>query len=190
MKRTVLIAIVLGIAISVVGIRFIPLTAETYRDIAHYAVSVRKASWCDEERSFFDEKKADAAFAFIAWNRAGYQSYRASGRQLLNFTVGKTKCSNTAIRFRVESDRAIRGIELGLERGEDLHALNALGESALHMAVYAGNHEVVEFLLDRGASLDQENAEGKTASQILASLLDGDIGYDATHIEPLLRIQY
>lgn len=187
MKRRILLASVLGIAISVVGLRLAPLSAETYRDIAHYAVSVRKSSWCDKQRSLLDEQRAHLAFAFIAWNRTGYYAYRSSGRQLLNFTVGKTKCANTAARFRVESDRAIRGIELALGRGEDIHALNAIGESPLHMAVYAGNHEVIAFLLERGASLEQVNANGKTASHILASLLDADIGYDATYVEPLLR---
>jgi len=187
MKRKLLVAIALGLTLLVVLIRFAPLQPETYRDLAHYAVSVRKFSSCDKERSFFDEQRANAAYWIIRWNKSGYDSYRDSGRQLLQYAVGKIKCSNDKRRFDVESDRAIRAIGLALSRGEEINVLNGNGNTALHMAVHAGNHHVVKFLLDNGASLEAKNSDGETALQIVLGMVEADIGYDPTHIEPLLR---
>lgn len=189
MKRKLVVVIALGLLTSAAAIRFAPPQPETYRDIAHYAVSVRKFPWCDQDRSFFDEQRANVAYLFVALNRSGYNSYQASGRQLLHYTTGKIKCANDQPRFQVESDRAIRAMELALRRGEDIEALNANGNNALHMAVYAGNHHVVAFLLDRGASLNTKNADGETAGQILLGMVEADIGYDPTYLEPLLQVR-
>ena len=187
MKRKVLFAVAFGIAISAIYIRYAPVSAGDFREIAHYAVSVREFSRCAEDRNIVDELRANAAYLFVAWNKSGYNSYRASGRQLLNLTVGKLKCATDKRRFQLESDRAIRAIELALDRGEDIDALNGNGNGALHTAIYAGNHHVIEFLLSRGARLDTENSDGKTASEILSAIVEAEIGYDATFVEPLLR---
>ncbi len=186
MRRKVTIVLASFIGLLAVGLRYAPLDSDTYRDVAHYAVAVRKFSSCEKGRSSLDELRANAAYWMVSWNHAGYNSYTASGRRLLLYTVGKLKCGPDKPRFQIESDRAIRAIELALERGEDIDQLNANGDNALHMAVTAGNHLIVEFLLNSGASLEAKNSDGETAMDIVKAMVVADIGYDPTKVEPLL----
>ena len=186
MQPKIVIAIAVSLTILAVSIRYAPLRESTHRDVAHYAVSVRKLSSCEKERSLLDELKAKAAYWLITWNVSGYKSYSESGRSLLLFTTGKIKCAPDKSRFLVESARANRAIDLALRRGEDINSVNGIGQNALHMAALAGNHLVAARLLDHGASLEAKNSEGETALDIVRSMAEADIGYDAAQIEPLL----
>lgn len=186
MRRKIIIVLAICIGLLAVGLRYAPLEAETYREFAHYAVAVRKFSWCEKDRRFIDELRAEAAFWLVAWNQAGYSAYRESDRRLLLYTAGKIKCGPDKPRFQIESDRAIRAMSLALDRGEDIDELNAVGNNALHMAVFAGNHLIVDFLLNRGASLEAKNSDGQTAMDIVGSMVEADMGYDPTRVEPIL----
>ncbi|KAJ6095512.1 hypothetical protein N7486_006258 [Penicillium sp. IBT 16267x] len=54
-----------------------------------------------------------------------------------------------------------------LEQGANVNAQeNALGVTPLHCAVYQGNDEMVEFLLEKGGSVNATNAQGQTALHI------------------------
>jgi ankyrin repeat protein len=56
-----------------------------------------------------------------------------------------------------------------LEQGEPIDGQdNALGVTPLHCAVYQGNDEMVEFLLENGANGDATTANGQTALHIAA----------------------
>jgi uncharacterized protein len=48
----------------------------------------------------------------------------------------------------------------------DVNAVNDLGETALHGAVYRGADSVVQYLVDKGAKLDARDIEGKTPLDI------------------------
>jgi ankyrin repeat protein len=54
-----------------------------------------------------------------------------------------------------------------LEQGANVNAQeNALGVTPLHCAVHQGNDEMVEFLLERGGSVNATNSQGQTALHI------------------------
>jgi hypothetical protein len=48
----------------------------------------------------------------------------------------------------------------------DVNAINDLGETALHGAVYRGADSVVQYLVEKGAKLDAKDVEGKTPLDI------------------------
>jgi ankyrin repeat protein len=59
-------------------------------------------------------------------------------------------------------DESLEGMTILLERGADVNAANALGETALHGAAQRGANRIVEFLAERGAVLDVRNKDGRT----------------------------
>lgn len=182
------VAVLAATLVVLIGLRYLPVGAETYRAIAHYAVSVRMSSSCTEAPGLIDHVKADAAFLFIAWNRPGYDSYSDAGRSLLHLATGKVKCAPGTARYNIEAERAIRGIDHSIRRGEDLQAVNGLGDTALHTAVAAGNHHVIAYLLGRGANPAALNADNETPVELLKGLVEAGIGYDSSSIEPLLGV--
>jgi uncharacterized protein len=54
-------------------------------------------------------------------------------------------------------------IKLFVEAGADVDAINDLGNTALHYAAQTGATRVVEYLASKGAKLDVQNFQGKTA---------------------------
>jgi ankyrin repeat protein len=64
---------------------------------------------------------------------------------------------------RVPPEDALAAARLCLERGGDVRAINALGETALHGAVYRGSNPLVQLLVERGADLHAEDKSGRTA---------------------------
>jgi ankyrin repeat protein len=63
---------------------------------------------------------------------------------------------------RVPPDQALAAVTLCLERGGDVKATNALGETALHGAVYRGSNPIVQLLVERGADVNAEDKGGRT----------------------------
>jgi ankyrin repeat protein len=49
-----------------------------------------------------------------------------------------------------------------LELGADIDETNDLGLGAVHAAAYAGCEDVLQFLADRGAKLNQRSKQGQT----------------------------
>jgi len=59
---------------------------------------------------------------------------------------------------------AIAAIQLCLDRGADINAPGANGDTALHVAVTGrGDLDIIRYLAEHGASLDAKNARGETA---------------------------
>ncbi|MEM6689140.1 MAG: acyltransferase family protein [Planctomycetota bacterium] len=56
-----------------------------------------------------------------------------------------------------------------LERGQDINALDSQGGAPLTTAAFFGRAETVEWLLQNGASIDQETARGESLEDILGS---------------------
>jgi uncharacterized protein len=66
-------------------------------------------------------------------------------------------------RDRGTPQEAIAAIQLCLDRGADINAPGANGDTALHVAVTGrGDMDIIRYLLDHGASLDAKNARGQT----------------------------
>ncbi len=74
-------------------------------------------------------------------------------------------------------DSSLEAVKTILQMGVDINAVNANGESAMHMAAFSGTGPVVQFLADHGAQVDVRNKSGETpwsmASGISPSLQDG-----------------
>lgn len=185
----VLAAVLAFSLVALLCLRYAPIGPETYREIAHHAVSVRKASSCAKEPRLLDNLKAEAAHRIIQWNQPGYEAYAGSGKSLFLLTLGKLKCPPNSPRYELETERAIQGLEHALRRGEDINAINGLGDPPLHTAIHAGNDEIVEFLLERGADALATNAENQTPLDVLESLVDAQIEIDVRRIRSLLEAQ-
>lgn len=56
----------------------------------------------------------------------------------------------------------IDGVKLAIIDGEDLNALDELGNSPLHWAVLRGDYDIVKLLLERGANPNVMSDDGFT----------------------------
>ena len=56
----------------------------------------------------------------------------------------------------------LEAVRTAAELGNDIHAANAAGNTALHYAAASAFDSVVEFLVSRGADVDLQNAAGRT----------------------------
>ncbi len=101
------------------------------------------------------------AAAGIAW--ASNQD-RASERQVLE-----------AVKLLVE------------ELGADVNAVNDVGETAMHAAAYRGANSVVQYLYDKGASLDVVALDGRTPLIIADGVEYGNSFAAQPHTAALLR---
>lgn len=70
-----------------------------------------------------------------------------------------------------ESD-ALDSVTHLLDRGADVNATNASGQTALHGAAYMGGDTVVDLLLRRGARIDVQDAQGQTPFRIAEAHLN------------------
>ena len=64
------------------------------------------------------------------------------------------------------NDEALAAVELAWELGNDVHAVDGNGDTALHGAIHRGADGIVRFLHDKGADLDTVNETGWTALSI------------------------
>ena len=63
----------------------------------------------------------------------------------------------------IPEENALAATRLTLDLGNDVHAVNDAGETALHAAAGAGLDTVTEYLVASGVDLDAETNEGRTA---------------------------
>jgi ankyrin repeat protein len=75
----------------------------------------------------------------------------------------------------LESD-AIEAARLTLALGNNIHAANDQGETALHAASYAGWNNMIQFLVENGARVNEKNKRGWTALTIAEGFLDVTTG--------------
>jgi ankyrin repeat protein len=89
-----------------------------------------------------------------------------------------TKEEDTTGRKKTEAE-AIASINLCLDAGADVNALDNQGDTALHGAAQKGYDEVVQFLVDHGAKLDVKDKRGRTPLDAAMGLM-GNGGFDGT----------
>ena len=67
-------------------------------------------------------------------------------------------------------------IKLCVERGLDVDAFNANGQTILHIAVQRGNNSIVRYLAEKGAKLDMKNKQGRTPMDLALGVGAGQGG--------------
>jgi ankyrin repeat protein len=77
---------------------------------------------------------------------------------------------------RATEHDAIAAVELMMQLGGDVTAVNNAGETALHGAAYAGWNAVVQFLVDSGATVNAKNQRGWTPLTIAEGYVDRTTG--------------
>lgn len=65
---------------------------------------------------------------------------------------------------------ALDAVQVAVELGADIDAANEDGQTAMHMAAFTGADGVVQFLADRGAVVDVQDARGETPWSMAAGL--------------------
>jgi ankyrin repeat protein len=75
-----------------------------------------------------------------------------------------------------ERATAIETTKFLVEHGADVNAAGQYGWTALHAAAYQGMNDVIEYLVSKGAKIDQKDEFGQTALSISLSVLTKDIG--------------
>jgi uncharacterized protein len=71
---------------------------------------------------------------------------------------------------------AVETAKFLVEHGADVNAAGQYGWTALHAAAYQGLNDVIEYLVSKGAKIDQKDEFGQTALSISLSVLTKDIG--------------
>lgn len=66
----------------------------------------------------------------------------------------------------------VHNVEILLDRGADIHAVNKIGFSPLLVAIHYHSHDVVEFLLQPGADYRSSIPFSQTILHFLAALAD------------------
>jgi ankyrin repeat protein len=75
-----------------------------------------------------------------------------------------------------ERATAVETAKFLVEHGADVNAAGQYGWTALHAAAYQGMNDVIEYLVSRGAKIDQKDQFGQTPLSISLSVLTRDIG--------------
>ena len=72
----------------------------------------------------------------------------------VNWVVGQT--------YSESPSTWLQAVQLCVELGGDVNAVNAMGLSAVHGAANRGSDDIIELLARRGAKLDIKDKEGRT----------------------------
>jgi ankyrin repeat protein len=75
-----------------------------------------------------------------------------------------------------ERATAVETAKFLVEHGADVNVAGQYGWTALHAAAYQGLNDVIEYLVSKGAKIDQKDEFGQTALSISLSVLTKDIG--------------
>jgi uncharacterized protein len=74
-----------------------------------------------------------------------------------------------------QEDEALAVVKLLVERGSDVNAVNDIGETPMHGAAFRGANPIVEYLAEKGATLDRRDTRGWTPLFIANGLSYGDV---------------
>ena len=72
----------------------------------------------------------------------------------VNWVIGETFSESPAM--------WIEAVQLCLDQGLDVNAINEMGLQAVHGAANRGSDDIIELLAKRGAQLDRPDKEGRT----------------------------
>jgi ankyrin repeat protein len=72
----------------------------------------------------------------------------------VNWVIGETFSESPAV--------WLQAVQLCLDRGLDVNAVNAMGLQAVHGAANRGSDDIIELLAEHGAQLDRPDREGRT----------------------------
>jgi ankyrin repeat protein len=76
---------------------------------------------------------------------------------------------------------ALEAVKLAIELGNDIHAVDNWGQTALHGAAYTGSDPIVQYLVDMGANVNAKDKSGETPWTRAMSLSnDGEIVHEST----------
>ncbi len=89
-----------------------------------------------------------------------------------------TKEEDTTGRRKTQAE-AVESIQLFLNAGVDINAIDRNGDTALHGAAQKGDDQVVQFLADHGAKLDIQDKKGRTPLDAANGLM-GNGGFDGS----------
>jgi uncharacterized protein len=81
----------------------------------------------------------------------------------------------------------LRAVTLLVERGAEVNEIDANGETAMHGAAYRGHNSVVQYLADKGATLNVSNRIGWTPLTIADGVLYAEFLKVHRHTAALLR---
>ena len=86
-----------------------------------------------------------------------------------------------------QEDEVLEAVKMCVELGNDIHAVNYRGMTALHGAAFRGANNVVEYLVARGADLDARNELGYSPLAIADGFSYSDFYKAQKHTAALLR---
>ncbi len=86
-----------------------------------------------------------------------------------------------------QEDEVLEAVRMCVELGNDIHAVNYRGETALHGAAFRGANNVVEYLVEQGADLDARTARGYSPLAIADGFSYSDFYKAQKHTAGLLR---
>ena len=66
--------------------------------------------------------------------------------------------------------QALKAVQVAVEAGADLHAVDRGGQTAMHAAAFAGADSIVQFLADKGAKVDVKDRSGETPWSMAAGI--------------------
>jgi len=79
---------------------------------------------------------------------------------------GAMRNGRTCLHAAIVANYDVAMLEKMIARGADIKAQDAIGQSALHIAVEAGRGDVVEMLLAKGADIELKDREGLTPADL------------------------
>jgi ankyrin repeat protein len=85
------------------------------------------------------------------------------------------------------NDEALAAVKLCYELGNDVNAVNANGDTALHGGALRGSKDIVKFLVEKGANLDVRNYTGWTPLTIAEGVMYPNTFWRAIDTAALLR---
>ena len=86
-----------------------------------------------------------------------------------------------------QEDEVLEAVRMCVELGNDVHAVNYRGETALHGAAFRGANNVVEYLVARGAAMDARTGLGYSPLAIADGFSYSDFYKAQKHTAALLR---
>ena len=108
-----------------------------------------------------------------------------SGRRV-NFIAGTTPLMAAAGVDTVESNwndypeqeekRALEAVQVAIESGASVNAVNEYGLTALHGASFIGAESIIRFLVEKGARLDAKDQYGQTPLSVASHVITVSLG--------------